>query len=278
MAGPADEMAAGAGRRTHLRASHADREQVIEMLKVAFVQGRLAKDEFDLRVGQVLASRTYADLNALTAGIPAGLLTAQSPDPAFMLEYQVQPQDVQELLVATPRVKDKLAIAVVAAMVCGLVAAGFTAITVALNYRSAVFSAAGAPGGIYVADLALWLVTAFLAWAAWQRSPGRLAQVLIQKTPEFQGRTRNHVETGGIRAISATGTEAFHPWATIGQVRETTRAFHLLDHHGRARVMLPKRALDSPDLLPALRTFLKQAIAQQPPAATASTAADESQP
>ena len=82
MAGPGDERAAGAGGRTHLRASHADREQVIEVLKAAFVQGRLAKDEFDLRVGQVLASRTYADLNALTAGIPAGLTRTQSSDPA----------------------------------------------------------------------------------------------------------------------------------------------------------------------------------------------------
>jgi hypothetical protein len=65
-----------------MRASHADRQQVIDMLKTAFVHGRLAKDEFDLRVGQVLASRTYADLNALTADIPTGLVRAQSPDPA----------------------------------------------------------------------------------------------------------------------------------------------------------------------------------------------------
>jgi hypothetical protein len=43
---------------------------------------------------------------------------------------------------ATPRVKDKLVIAVVAAMLWGLVAVGFTAITIALNYRSAVFSLA----------------------------------------------------------------------------------------------------------------------------------------
>jgi hypothetical protein len=46
------------------------------------VQGRLAKDELDLRVGQVLASRTYADLGALTADIPAGPVRAQSPTPA----------------------------------------------------------------------------------------------------------------------------------------------------------------------------------------------------
>jgi Domain of unknown function (DUF1707) len=67
--------AAGAAGR--LRASRADREQVIEVLKVAFVQERLAKDEFDLRVSQALASRTYADLHVLTADIPAGLTRAR---------------------------------------------------------------------------------------------------------------------------------------------------------------------------------------------------------
>jgi hypothetical protein len=82
MAGPGDEIAAGAGDHSRLRASHADREQVIDMLKAAFVQGRLAKDEFDLRAGQVLASLTYADLDALTADIPAGQTAAQPPEPA----------------------------------------------------------------------------------------------------------------------------------------------------------------------------------------------------
>ena len=71
--GPGDEKAAGGLGRGHLRASHADRERVIAALKAAFVQGRLTKDEFDSRVGRVLKSRTYAELAALTAGIPAGL-------------------------------------------------------------------------------------------------------------------------------------------------------------------------------------------------------------
>src|SRR5260370_12180269 len=75
--GPGDQgAAAGRGR---LRASRADREQVIDTLKAAFVQGRLAKDEFDARVGHALASRTYADLAALTADIPTGLTGAQPP-------------------------------------------------------------------------------------------------------------------------------------------------------------------------------------------------------
>jgi uncharacterized protein DUF1707 len=77
MARPGDEIAAGAGDRTHMRASHADREQVIGVLQAAFVQGRLGKDELSARVGQALAARTWADLGALTADLPAGLAAAE---------------------------------------------------------------------------------------------------------------------------------------------------------------------------------------------------------
>jgi len=83
MAGPGDEIAAGAAGRGRLRASHADREQVISILKAAFVQGMLAKDEFDQRVGHAFASRTRGELAALTADLPAGLITAPPrPQPA----------------------------------------------------------------------------------------------------------------------------------------------------------------------------------------------------
>src|SRR5215470_16966464 len=54
----------------------ADRERVIDLLKAAFVQGRLTRDEFDERVGQVLVSRTYAELAAVTVDIPAELIGA----------------------------------------------------------------------------------------------------------------------------------------------------------------------------------------------------------
>jgi hypothetical protein len=78
-------MATGAGDgleaagRGHLRASHADREWVIGTLKAAFVQGRLTKDELDARAGRAYAARTYADLSALTADLPAGLTAAVPP-------------------------------------------------------------------------------------------------------------------------------------------------------------------------------------------------------
>ena len=70
MVGPGDEMAAGTAGRGHLRASHADREQVIGALKTAFVEGRLTEDEFDARVDQVYESRTYAELAEVTTDIP----------------------------------------------------------------------------------------------------------------------------------------------------------------------------------------------------------------
>ena len=65
-------QAAAAG----LRASRADRERVIDLLKAAFTQGRLDRNEFDARIGRALASRTYGELAAITADIPAELTGA----------------------------------------------------------------------------------------------------------------------------------------------------------------------------------------------------------
>jgi Domain of unknown function (DUF1707) len=89
-AGREDGTAGALGR---LRVSHADRDQAIDVLKAAFVQGRLTKDEFDLRVGQVFASRTYADLDVPTADIPAGVTSAEplaepAREPGRMLSFK----------------------------------------------------------------------------------------------------------------------------------------------------------------------------------------------
>ena len=66
--------------RGGLRASDADREQAVEVLKAAFVQDWLAKAEFEAHVGRALASRTYAELAAVTADIAAPLSTVQPPN------------------------------------------------------------------------------------------------------------------------------------------------------------------------------------------------------
>ena len=76
---PEDQMAVAAEGHSRLRASHADREHAIDMLKAAFVQGRVTKDEFDARVGQAFASRTYAELAVVTADIPVTQIADQPP-------------------------------------------------------------------------------------------------------------------------------------------------------------------------------------------------------
>jgi hypothetical protein len=65
--------------RGRLRASDADREHVIDTLKAAFVQGWLTRDQFGVRAGQALVSRTYAELAAVTDGIPARLIGDTEP-------------------------------------------------------------------------------------------------------------------------------------------------------------------------------------------------------
>ena len=75
--GPEDHRRAAA-RRGQLRASQADREAAIDALKPAYVAGRLSEDEFEARVGQAFASRTQADLAAITADIPAAPVAAQA--------------------------------------------------------------------------------------------------------------------------------------------------------------------------------------------------------
>jgi len=77
MARPGDGMPGGRDGRGRVRVSRLDREHLVEVLKAAFVQGRLTKDEFDARVGQALAARTVAELTALAADLPAGLVQAQ---------------------------------------------------------------------------------------------------------------------------------------------------------------------------------------------------------
>ena len=81
MTGPWYPTGTGMPGRGCLRASDADREQVIDTLKAAYVYGLLARDELDVRTGRALASRTYAELAALTAGIPPGLLGTQRQAP-----------------------------------------------------------------------------------------------------------------------------------------------------------------------------------------------------
>ncbi len=65
---PAERPDAG---RPELRASHEDRDRVVELLRVAAGDGRLTADELDQRLEAALTARTQRELVVLTADLPA---------------------------------------------------------------------------------------------------------------------------------------------------------------------------------------------------------------
>ena len=65
-----DRYPAAGSARGNLRAADADRDRVVEFLKLAFSEGRLSKDEYDDRVDSALSARTYADLDQVVTDLP----------------------------------------------------------------------------------------------------------------------------------------------------------------------------------------------------------------
>ena len=63
-------------------AGAADRERAIDVVKAAFGEGRLTKEEFDQRVHQITMARTYGDLAAIISDLPSGPLGGLAQYPA----------------------------------------------------------------------------------------------------------------------------------------------------------------------------------------------------
>jgi hypothetical protein len=55
-----------------MRAATADRERTIDVLKAAYGEGRLTSDEFESRAARTMAAKTYGELSAIVADLPAG--------------------------------------------------------------------------------------------------------------------------------------------------------------------------------------------------------------
>jgi hypothetical protein len=72
--------------RENLRASHEDRDQVVEQLRVAGGDGRLEPEELTQRVEAALTARTYGQLAALVADLPAGSGSAARPKDLVRIE------------------------------------------------------------------------------------------------------------------------------------------------------------------------------------------------
>lgn len=61
----------GSGSAPELRASHADRDRVVDVLRVAAGDGFLDAEELDERLEAALSARTLSELTVLTADLPA---------------------------------------------------------------------------------------------------------------------------------------------------------------------------------------------------------------
>jgi Domain of unknown function (DUF1707) len=83
------EPSAG-GTSPELRASHADRDRVVEILRVAAGDGRLTSDELDQRLEAALTARTYRELAELTADLPPSSSAVTAPRAAV----RAQPKDL----------------------------------------------------------------------------------------------------------------------------------------------------------------------------------------
>lgn len=68
------------GSPPELRASHADRDRVVDVLRIAAGDGLLTSDELDERLEVALSARTLGELSALTADLPNVSAEAEAKD------------------------------------------------------------------------------------------------------------------------------------------------------------------------------------------------------
>jgi Domain of unknown function (DUF1707) len=67
--------------RSELRASHEDRDRVVELLRMSAGDGRLTAEELDERLEAAMTARTYGELAKLVTDLPAAGSVAGAPAP-----------------------------------------------------------------------------------------------------------------------------------------------------------------------------------------------------
>ena len=85
MSGEISPTGKHSGSSPELRASHADRDRVVDVLRIAAGDGLLTADELDERLQAALSARTVSELATLTADLPpvsasAGTTVAEVKD------------------------------------------------------------------------------------------------------------------------------------------------------------------------------------------------------
>jgi hypothetical protein len=154
-----------------MRAASADRERAVDVLKAGFAEGRLTQDEYNERMSRAYTARTYAELTAITADLPAGAMPMVYPMPVYQPPVSTNSLARASLvlgvaefftmgLTAIPAIicghmakremrqtgqrGDGLA---TSGLVLGYMAVIFWGILIVLSIVGAVISATGTPGG-----------------------------------------------------------------------------------------------------------------------------------
>lgn len=70
-----------------MRASHADRERAVDVLKAGFAEGRLQQPEYEQRMARAYKAQTHAELQMLVADLPMGPV----PQAQFMPQRPMVP-------------------------------------------------------------------------------------------------------------------------------------------------------------------------------------------
>src|SRR5580704_1522810 len=65
--------------RSELRASHDDRDRVVELLRISAGDGRLTAEELDERLELAMTARTYGELAKLVSDLPEAGSVASAP-------------------------------------------------------------------------------------------------------------------------------------------------------------------------------------------------------
>ena len=83
-----------------MRAASTDRERTVDVLKAAFAEGRLTQEEYNDRMGRAYTARTYGELAALVADLPAGPFPTAWPVPFYQAPPPVPATGTNSMAIA----------------------------------------------------------------------------------------------------------------------------------------------------------------------------------
>lgn len=142
-----------------MRASHADRERAVDVLKAAYAEGRLNHAEYEQRVGLAYQAATYGELGRLVGDLPAGPV----PPSAFLAATAPAAPAVPVPPTFLPPPQAPVNSLATTSLMCGLLGVAFgipavPAIVLGHKARAEIRAYGGAGEGAATAGLALgWL-------------------------------------------------------------------------------------------------------------------------